>query len=238
MLQHALQARRIHEADASASFHGREGHSHPADLFRIFRVLVLRDEFGDPLHRNVLCAPVKKPDLCLLTRSILNLGQDGGHRDHAHRQQLLAEKVIEKTALAGLEAPEDRDVERLLLGEAPTTLQEVIQGRHLMAATQLCDRVQRALDRLCYLCFAFRIHHRPQNKKPLPASPVGVIAPLQAGTRELHRYCLVPICHVFRFTSSGFCPILPGWVLGHPREGLPRPSSISNSMEPSQASGR
>src|SRR5574341_376867 len=44
-----------------------------------------------------------------------------------------------------------------------------------------------------------------QQKKLLPASPVGVITPPEAGTRELHRYERNALCHVFRPASRDFC---------------------------------
>jgi hypothetical protein len=49
-----------------------------------------------------------------------------GHGDRTHRQDLLPEQVIQKTALPGLEAAKERNAEHFLRGESSTAFDEII----------------------------------------------------------------------------------------------------------------
>ena len=110
--------------------------------------MTLRDEIADPIHGHLFPAAIGKQNLGSLARPPLDLGDDGRDRDHSDRQQRPAEKMVEKTALAGLEAPQDRDVQRLFLRESAAAFQEVFQRRDLMALAQVLDRGERILHDL------------------------------------------------------------------------------------------
>jgi len=75
----------------------------------------------------------------------LDLGDDGSDWDDADRQQRPSQELVEKTALARFEAPQDRDVQRLLLSEGAAALQEIFQRRDFMALAQVLDRAERIL---------------------------------------------------------------------------------------------
>lgn len=81
--------------------------------------------------------------------SVFDLRIRGGERNSADRQKLPSKEVVQKTALPGLKAPEHRHTENLFLRERPAALDEVVEGRNLVALANLADDAQRILYRLC-----------------------------------------------------------------------------------------
>ena len=107
-----------------------------ATCFWLLRVLGLRDELADAAEFRRFRPAIEKANLGSLFRPVLNLGDHGGDGDHTDRQQRPAQQVIQKTALAGLEPAQNRDVESLLLGEGLAALQKLFQGADLVAPAE------------------------------------------------------------------------------------------------------
>ena len=148
VLEDALEARRVDEPNPPVEVHRRQLEAHTRHLPGVLRILTLGDKLGDPRQRNLVDSAIGKPNPGSFVRSPLNLGDGGRDRDNSHRQQRPAEEVVEKTALPGFEAPQDGDVQRLLLRKNAATLQEVIQRRDLMTLARILDRADRIVHHL------------------------------------------------------------------------------------------
>ena len=85
---------------------------------------------------------IQKPDFGSLRWAELDFGDDGGNRNHANGEYWLAQEMVEEAALAGLEAPEDRDVEGLGARECAAALQKVPQVRDLVTVAEFRGHLQ------------------------------------------------------------------------------------------------
>jgi hypothetical protein len=112
-------------------------------LLSVLRVLGLRDEIANAAEFRRFRPAIEKADLGTLFRPVLNFGDHGGDGDHPDRQERLPQQVIQKTAFAGLEPAQNRDVENLLLGEGLAALQKLFQGADLVTPAERTDGLQR-----------------------------------------------------------------------------------------------
>src|ERR1035441_4985947 len=154
VLEDALEPRRVDEPNPPVAIHRRKLDAHASNLLEILRVPTFRNEIADPIHGRLFSAAIGKQNLGSLVSPPLDLGDDGRDRDHSDRQQRPAEKMIEKTALSGLEAPQDGYVQRLLLREGAAAFEKILQRGDLMAFAQVLDRAEHIMydlggDRRC-----------------------------------------------------------------------------------------
>ena len=115
---------------------------HRGNLLRITGIGRLRDVVPDLFKQNRCGAPIPEADLGSLLWAELNPGDDGSNWNRADGEQCFAQEMVEEATLAGLEAPEDRDVECLGARECAATLQEVPQVRDLVTVAEFRGRLQ------------------------------------------------------------------------------------------------
>src|SRR5439155_20479000 len=106
------------------------------DLLCIPGILFFSNNCIETVQPNHLVAAVKEPDIRSFLRSILNLNHNRGNRNDANGQNGSSEKLVQETALAGLEPAEDRNIQDFFFRERPTAFDELVQRGDLVSAAQ------------------------------------------------------------------------------------------------------